>query len=131
MRVRGTGPWRTAATVALLLCGALIGPRPARAQGEMYVVTHIDTIPDTSGKAPTAAQLLRQLAADTAKEPGCVRFEVLQQADRENHFTVIGVWKDEKSFHDHEAAAHTKRFRDAIQPMLGSPFDERLHHLLK
>jgi hypothetical protein len=27
----------------------------------------------------------------------------------------------------HEGAAHTKKFREQIDPMLGSPYDERLH----
>jgi quinol monooxygenase YgiN len=101
----------------------------ARAQNEVYVVMHIDTIP-SSTNGPTAVELLRQWESATRKEPGCARFEVLQQSDRANHFAVVGVWKDQKAFDDHEAAEHTRKFRERIQPILGSPFDERLHRLL-
>ena len=113
-----------------LFCAATV-----HAQGQVYVVTHIDTFPPAV-LPPTAASLkpeglLRQLAAETLKEAGCIRFEVLQQEGRANHFTLMGVWKNEKAFDDHEAAAYTRKFRESIQPILGSPFDERLHHLLQ
>lgn len=100
-------------------------------QDEVYVVTHIDTVRPPAATAPTPDELLKQFAAETRKEAGCIRFEVLQQADRANHFTVIGVFKDQKSYDEHEAATHTRKFREQIQPMLGSPFDERLHRRLQ
>lgn len=113
--------------VALFFAGMVYGQQDA-----VYVVTHVDTIATgLAAGAPTAADLLKQLAAATVKEPGCIRFEVLQQSDRANHFALVGVWRNQKAFDDHEAAAHTKAFRTKIQPLLGSPFDERLHHLLK
>ena len=118
-------------TRLLILFLALFFAGAVHAQNELYVVMHIDTAPPPSATGPTAAQLLRQWAAETSKEAGCVRFEVLQQADRGNHFAVVGVWKDRAAFDEHEAAAYTRKFRELIQPMLGSPFDERLHHLLQ
>ena len=100
----------------------------AHAQEAVYVVTHIDV---TGPNALPAAALLKQFAADSAKEKGCVRIEVLVQEDRNNHFTLVGVWKDKKAFEDHDAAAYTKTFREKLQPMVGSPWDERLHYLTK
>ncbi|HEY3825090.1 MAG TPA: antibiotic biosynthesis monooxygenase [Bryobacteraceae bacterium] len=47
-----------------------------------------------------------------------------------NHFTIVSVWQSKEAFEAHSAAEHTKRFREKIQPMMGSPFDERLHNLL-
>ena len=35
-----------------------------------------------------------------------------------------------QAFDAHLAAAHTKRFREKLQPMLGSPYREGLHRLL-
>jgi quinol monooxygenase YgiN len=40
----------------------------------------------------------------------------------------VEVWESQKAFEGHESAEHTKKLREKIQPMLGSPFDERLHH---
>ena len=54
-----------------------------------------------------------------------------EQSDRGNHFTIVSVWASEKDFNAHLAAAHTREFRAKIQSGLGSPFDERLHHLVQ
>lgn len=113
--------------IALVFAGMVYAQQEA-----VYAVTHVNTIPNSApAGSPTAAQVLKQFAEATVKEPGCIRFEVLQQSDRANHFALVGVWKNQKAFDDHEGAAHTKTFREKIQPMMGSPFDERLHHLLK
>jgi quinol monooxygenase YgiN len=41
------------------------------------------------------------------------------------------VWANQKAFEGHESAEHSKNFREKLQQMLGSPFDERLHHDMK
>jgi len=69
---------------------------------------------------------LRQLVDDSRRGPGCLRFDVLQHAVRANHFTVIEAWRDQQSRDAHAAAAHTRQYRDALQPLIGSPLDERL-----
>jgi quinol monooxygenase YgiN len=93
----------------------------------LFVVTHVDLTPDYAAKG---TKLLQQFAGDSRHDPGIVRFELLQDNGRPNHFTVVGVWESTKAFERHEAAAHTKSFREKLQPMLGSPFDERLHHVM-
>ena len=45
---------------------------------------------------------------------------------RGNHFTVIEGWRNQQALDAHVAAAHTRQYRDAIQPMTGSPLDERV-----
>jgi quinol monooxygenase YgiN len=100
----------------------------AWAQESVYVVTHIDLMPNGT---PAGLTLLKQLAADTLKETGCVRFEILQQDGRPNHLTLVGIWKDQKGFDAHDSAAYTKQFREKIQPLIGSPWDERLHKIVK
>lgn len=102
----------------------------ARAQegnGQLYVVTHVDLTPDNTAGG---TKLLQQFANESRKDPGVVRFELLQDSARPNHFTVVEVWTNSKAFEGHERADHTKQFREKLQPMLGSPFDERLHHIM-
>jgi quinol monooxygenase YgiN len=106
---------------------------PARSQeaskdGKIYAVIHVDSVPTD---AANATKLLQQYAVDTRKEKGAVRIEVYVQSDRPNHFSIVEVWQDQQAFDAHEAAAHTKKFREQIQPSLGSPFDERLHKMLE
>jgi quinol monooxygenase YgiN len=100
----------------------------AQLAGAVFVVSHVDLVPDGLAAAQPA---LQQYAADSRKDPGALRIELLQQSDRGNHFTIVSVWASEKAFDAHLAAAHTKEFRAKIQSALGSPFDERLHHMVQ
>jgi quinol monooxygenase YgiN len=56
-----------------------------------------------------------------------MRFDVLQQKARPNHFTLVAVWESADAFAGHEASAETRRFREALGPMLGALYDERLY----
>jgi quinol monooxygenase YgiN len=86
------------------------------------VVTHVDVIPN-----PQAAGLLTRLAEASRKEPGNLRFDVVQHAMRANHFTVIERWRNRAALDEHAAAAHTRQYRDEIGPLTGSPLDERVY----
>ncbi|MBV9771100.1 MAG: antibiotic biosynthesis monooxygenase [Bryobacterales bacterium] len=92
--------------------------------GKLYVVTHIDAEPNFTADAKS---LLRGFASDSRKDPGAVRIEILEENGKPNHFTVVEVWQNQKDYESHLATAHTKAFRAKLLPMLGSPFDERLH----
>jgi quinol monooxygenase YgiN len=114
---------------ALLIVGAyqVTAISGAGTAGEpLYVITHVDVIPPftSDGRA-----LLKEFAAASRKDPGAIRIEVCEELGRPNHSTVIEVWKDRKLYEGHLAADHTRAFRAKLQPMLGSPFDERLHGL--
>jgi quinol monooxygenase YgiN len=94
----------------------------------VYVVSHVDTIPQ-DGTDP--AGLLRALAEASRREPGNVRFDVLQHRQFDNHFTVVEVWENPAALEAHAAAAHTKQFRVAVLPLTGSPLDERLYRAVE
>ena len=118
--------------IALMLLLALaigFAQQPSAAKS-VYVVTIIDVIPSPGGLGPVDA-LLRQLAADSRKEAGCTRFEVVRQQGRPNHYMILSLWHSQADFDAHTAAAHTRAFREKLQPSLGSPFDERLHENLE
>ena len=93
---------------------------------EIVVVSHVDT----AGPQADGPGLLRRLAETSRKDEGNLRFDVLQGATRANHFTIVETWQSQRELDAHAAAAHTKQFRDAIQPVLGSPLDARLFKLL-
>jgi quinol monooxygenase YgiN len=97
-------------------------PRATNPQA-VYVVTHVDTIP-AQGSDP--AGLLRALAEKSRSEPGNLRFDVLQHAMRANHFTIVETWENPAAADAHEAASHTRQYRLDIQPLTGSPVDERV-----
>jgi quinol monooxygenase YgiN len=120
---------RTAKFAGVLLLLATLHARAQEPGQKLYVVTHVDI--GGPALAAEGAKLLQQFAADSVKDPGSVRFELLREPNRINHFTIVEVWQNKQAFETHLALAHTKSFREKIQPLLGSPFDERLHILLQ
>jgi autoinducer 2-degrading protein len=101
-------------------------PAPVNAQA-VHVVAHVDAAPSAQGGKADAVTLLRRLSEASRKEPGNVRFDVLQHAMRGNHFTVVETWQNQNALDAHAAAAHTRQYRDELQPISGSPLDERLY----
>ena len=73
---------------------------------------------------------LQQLAEVSRRDDGNVRFDVLQQRSRLNHFTIVEIWRDQKALEAHAMAAHTRQFREQFQPMSGALYDERLYMAL-
>ena len=99
-----------------------VAPNSTAANGRaIFIVSHVDVTPDQ--RVPP---LLIRLAEASRKEEGNLRFDVLQHTMRANHFTVIEAWQSQKALDAHVAAAHTKQYRDEVQPMTGSPLDERV-----
>jgi quinol monooxygenase YgiN len=97
--------------------------------GPVTVVSHVDIKPDEylPQSQETAARLFHAENTATQQDPGLLSFVILQEVNSPNHFTLIGTWRDLQSYQRHEGAPHTVKFRQAIQPFLGSPFDSRLH----
>jgi quinol monooxygenase YgiN len=106
--------------------GFAIDPRKLAAEsGVVIVVTHVDVPPP---RREETELLLKSLAEESRKDEGNVLYEVFQQSPaRTNHFTVFAIWKDRKAFDSHEGKAHTRQFREALGPMLGALYDERLY----
>jgi quinol monooxygenase YgiN len=109
--------------------GMAVAPSEVKAvRGAVYVVTHVDVPPPSKDKCVDA---LTQLVEASRKEPGAMRFEVFQQSNRPNHFTVVEMWKGQKEYIGHITAAHTRKFRSELTPMTGALYDERLHKSLE
>ena len=97
-----------------------VGVKPAR--GAVYVVTHVDVIPPRKDDGVAA---VKQLAEDSRQHDGNLRFDVGQQTNRANHFTVVEIWKDAKAVEAHSMAPATRLFRDKLAPATGALYDER------
>lgn len=102
---------------------AAVADAAGATKGAAYIVTHVD-VPPPSKDACVAA--LKTLSEAVRKENGNVRFEVQQQANRPNHFTVVQVWTTRGAFDAHIAAAAERQFRDTLTPMTGALYDERI-----
>src|SRR5262249_60664008 len=70
-------------------------PAGKNGRGAVVVVTHVDVPPPKKDECIAA---LKTLVADSRKEAGSVRFDVFQQGNRPNHFSVVEVWKDQGTY---------------------------------
>src|SRR3989441_10576749 len=77
---------RNAPTDERVHIGLSIGPIDAPSvRGGIYVATHVDVIPPRKDDGVAA---LKRLGEDSRRGEGNLRFEVVQQINRPNHFTV-------------------------------------------
>jgi quinol monooxygenase YgiN len=97
---------------------------PNRA-GSLFVLTHVDVMPVHKDDC---LALLEAMSIDISQDYGKVDYEVLQQENRPNHFTVVEEWTSRKSLDAHAMAAHTRAFRENLSPMLGALYDERFYN---
>src|SRR5712691_2317256 len=110
--------------LAMVLTPIVAAPAAQAQDAAVYVVNYIDVAPATRG---ATANLLRQLANASRKDEGNTRFEILQRTAPSNQFAIVSVWKDQKAYDAHAAAAHSKEFREKIKPHLISAIDDRTH----
>jgi quinol monooxygenase YgiN len=104
-----------------------LGPATAAAGGRaVSVVSHVDVSMD-----PRVPPMLTKLAEASRQEAGNARFDVLQHTMRANHFTVVETWRDQAALDAHVSAAHTRQHRDELQPLTGSPLDERVYRAVE
>lgn len=94
----------------------------------VYAVTHVDVIPPQKDNGVAA---VKQLAEDSRKHAGNLSFDVWQQTNRPNHFTVVESWANRGAFDLHQMQKETREFRTKLATMTGALYDERLYKILK
>jgi len=88
----------------------------------VFAVTHVD-VPGNS--RDSALDLLKTLAQRNRANPRNLRFDIVHQRDRTNHFSVVATWSDQKSADEYQLAEQTKDFRSRLTPLLGALYDQR------
>lgn len=88
----------------------------------VFAVTYIEIKPSSTERA---VSLLKTHAEASQAEAGNLRFQILQRTGRANHFAILDAWENQQAQDDHAAASHTRTFRDSLDPLLYSPYDER------
>ena len=103
-----------------------VGPAQATAGGEtIYMQLHLDVFPP--GIEPTLAAA-RAVAEAARKGEGNLRYDVVRSVKPPlSHTTLFAAWQNRKAFDAYENSAYARQFRDAVGPLLGSPFDDRLY----
>jgi quinol monooxygenase YgiN len=60
-------------------------------------------------------------SASTVNEPGCARFDIVQQADDPTRFVYTEVYRDADSAAKHKETKHYNHWREVAEPLLAEP----------
>jgi autoinducer 2-degrading protein len=60
-------------------------------------------------------------AAASIGEPGCVRFDVVQETADATRFVLIEVYRGQEGAAAHKQTAHYQSWRDIVAPMMAEP----------
>jgi quinol monooxygenase YgiN len=103
-----------------------VGPAQAVAGSDtVYMQLHLDVFPP--GLAATLAAT-KMVAEAARKGEGNLRYDVVGSVKPPlSHSTVFAAWQSRKAFDAYENSDYARQFRDAVGPLLGSPFDDRLY----
>jgi autoinducer 2-degrading protein len=85
----------------------------------MYVtLVHVHVLPEHLEEFIEAAQSNHE---GSIREPGCLRFDVLQAADDPTRFVLYEAYRDEAAAKDHKETAHYAEWRDAVAGWMAEP----------
>ena len=105
-----------------------IGPVKPAAPGAVYWQVHLDVFPPGLERTIAAVKDVAEVAR---KGQGNLRYDVVRSVNAPtSHQTIYAAWASRKDFEEYEMSRSNHKFRDAVGPLLGSPFDDRLYTML-
>lgn len=82
----------------------------------MHVFVHVKS--DSVDRFITATL---ENARNSVREPGVVRFDLVQQEDDPTRFLLIEIYRTAADPSRHKETAHYATWRDAVEPMMAEP----------
>jgi (4S)-4-hydroxy-5-phosphonooxypentane-2,3-dione isomerase len=82
----------------------------------VHVFVHVK--PDAVEAFKAATQ---ENARNSVKEPGVVRFDVIQQEDDPTRFVLMEIYRTAEDPARHKETAHYAKWRDAAEPLMAEP----------
>jgi quinol monooxygenase YgiN len=79
------------------------------------VVVHLQVKPESLDQFVAETKLN---ARNSRKEPGVVRFDVIQEVDDPSRFALFELYRDEQAIEAHRGTAHYAKWRDAVPAFL-------------
>ncbi len=110
----------------LLISTVLLGAQ-APPDSTAYSVAYVDILPASRTAAITA---IKQYRDASRKDDGFQRIEFFEQAGRPAHFCIIETWANSRDLDTHAASANAKDFRNKIDSMRLSDYDQRPYKTL-
>jgi quinol monooxygenase YgiN len=107
--------------LALLISTVLLGAQ-APPDSTANTVAYVDILPASRAAAITA---IKQYRDSSRKDDGFQRIEFFEQVGRPAHFCIIETWANSRNLDTHAASANAKDFRNMIDSMRLSDYDQR------
>jgi quinol monooxygenase YgiN len=111
----------------LLLISTVLLSAQAPPDSTAYTVAYVDILPASRTEAITA---MKQYRDASRKDDGFQRIEFFEQVGRPAHFCILERWANSKDLDTHAASANTKDFRNKIDSMRLSDYDQRPYKTL-
>lgn len=67
-----------------------------------------------------ALQLMEKMVSETVKEEGCLRFEMIEDKERNTFFFLNEVWQNKEFHNKHMQTQHFREFISGIKDILKS-----------
>ncbi len=94
---------------------------------KLRVITHLEAI---AGTEEQSKSLLLELVASTRQEPGCIKYELLQNIHQPTEFTLVSEWESKPSFLAHlDSVPVVELFRESSDLLAKAP-DIRQYQLV-
>jgi quinol monooxygenase YgiN len=90
-------------------------------------VTYVDVMPSARNAMVTAFRRYRDASR---AESGFERAELFEQVGRPAHFIIVETWADQAAFDAHAMAAHVKTYREAVDAIRVTGYDQRPYKTL-
>jgi len=88
---------------------ALLGMSAAAQQAGGVYVNAVDLVVIPS-EMPKFVEAIKENAANSVKEPGCRRFDIVVLASNPNHFFLYEVYDNEAAYQAHRTTDHFKKY---------------------
>ena len=60
-------------------------------------------------------EMIEDARGSLENEPGCVRFDIIQDPEDPNRIWLYEIYRDKQAFQEHIETPHFKKWRDAVQ----------------
>lgn len=82
------------------------------------IIARISSIPDA---APQFREILQALVAPSRNEPGCLSYELFQDAEQPGDFITVERWVDDSAADAHLATPHVAAAIAQASSLFGQP----------
>lgn len=112
----------------ILVPAALPSPVAAQTDQQQFVVICVEFLLATAVQGGVQLERLAGLARATQ---GIISFNVNQEIQRRNFYSLVEIWNDAAPFQDFVNSSQAQALLNAIQPLLEAPLEERPGNLVE